>query len=353
MNAGSLSGLESRDIAEVLAQTLRLHRSLRSARVLVTGATGWFGTWMLDALVAINRAASLDLRIVAVSRRPDAFAVRHPCLHAAREIEWVVADVCDPKWTVAGPITHVIHGATEASAKLNREDPQRMFDTIVDGTRNVLRIAADHPDAAVLLIGSGAVYGTQGSDVPALSESHVLASNSLDATNAYTEGKRAAEHLAAIAYASRGTHVKLARCFAFAGPHMPFDAHFAIGNFIRDAVERDAIRIAGNGLPRRSYLYMSDLVVWLMTILVEGQDMRPYNVGAQEARSIRELAELCSASAGRATEVVVMGASGGSDYVPDTTRSRTELGLEVRVPLAETVVRTTAWRRRLHAPQSA
>ncbi len=353
MNAGSLSGLESRDIAEVLAQSQRLHRSLRGARVLVTGATGWFGTWLLDALVAINRAASLDLRIVAVSRRPAAFAARHPRLHAACEIEWITADVRDSTWTVAGPLTHVVHGATEASAKLNRDDPQRMFDTIVDGTRNVLRIAAADPDAKVLLVGSGAVYGVQPANLQALSEDHALVSNPLDATQAYAEGKRAAEHLAAIAHASRSAHVKLARCFAFAGPHMPFDAHFAVGNFIRDALEGDAIRIAGNGLPRRSYLYPSDLVVWLLTILVEGQAMRPYNVGAHESLSIRDLADLCKVSAGRATEVVVVGASGGSDYVPDTTRARTELGLEVRVPLAETIDRTTAWRRRLHAPQPA
>ena len=353
MHAGSLSGLDTADLADVLAQSTRLQRSLRGGRILVTGATGWFGTWLLDALVALNRSASLDLRIVAVSRRPDAFAARHLRLHAAREIEWIAADVRDPDFDVQGPVTHVIHGATEASAALNRAEPDLMFDTIVSGTRNVLRVAARQRGARMLLISSGAVYGAQPADLPAFREDRMLMSDALDVANAYAEGKRAAEHLAAIWSASRGLHVSIARCFAFAGPHMPFDAHFAIGNFIRDALEGETIRIAGDGLPRRSYLYTSDLVTWLLTILVEGQAMRPYNVGAHDPVSIADLAALCAEAAGRRTEVVVAGAAGGRDYVPDTTRARSELGLAVRVPLVDAIRRTTDWRRRIHAPLPA
>ena len=353
MDARSLSGLDPRDLADVLAHTTRLRSQLGGARIVVTGATGWFGTWLLDALVAIDRAARLDLRIVAVSRHPEAFAARHPRLHAAPVIEWLRADVRDPLLDVAGPVTHVIHGATEASAALNAGDPQRMFDTIVDGTRHVLRIAARHDRARVLLIGSGAVYGAQPSDVERLREDHPLASNPLDVANAYAEGKRAAEHLAAIRHAVDGLHVAIARCFAFAGPHMPFDTHFAIGNFIRDAIDGDAIRIAGDGTPRRSYLYASDLVVWLLTILVEGRALRPYNVGADDAVSIRDLATLCADAGGSGAGVVVEGRSGGRDYVPDTTRARTELGLGVHVDLHDAIARTTAWRRRQSAPVAA
>ena len=339
MDVVSLSGLDPLDLADVVASTARVQRALRGARIVVTGATGWFGTWLLDALVAMNRAAALDLRIVAVSRRPEAFAARHPRLHAAREIEWIAADVRDPL-TIGGPVTHVIHGATEASAKLNRDEPDRMFATIVDGTRNVLRVAAAHPGAACLLIGSGAVYGRQPAGLPALAEEQALASDPLDVASAYAEGKRAAEHLAAIWHASHGVPVRVARCFAFVGPHMPFDAHFAVGNFLRDALDGDAIRIAGDGRPRRSYLYASDLVTWLLTILVDGRPMRPYNVGSHEALSIRDLADRCAAGAGGAIEVLVAGAAGGSDYVPDTRRARSELGLAVRVPLDDAIGRT-------------
>ena len=354
MNAASLSGLDPRDIDDVLRHAARFEHDLRGARVLVTGATGWFGTWLLDALVALNRAKSLDLRIVAVSRRPDTFAQRYPELHAAEEIEWVAADVRDPGLDIDGPITHVIHAATEASARLNAEEPDRMFDTIVGGTRNLLQVAARHRDVKILLISSGAVYGVQPPELESLCEDYSGAPDVLDAGNAYAEGKRAAEQLAAIWHATRGLHITVARCFAFVGPHMPFDAHFAIGNFIRDALEGDEIHIKGDGKPLRSYLYMSDLVVWLLTILVEGRAMRPYNVGAEEAVSIAALAARCAAASDRDVRVRIDGNSaGGRNYVPDTSRARDELGLVARVPLDEAIRRTAAWKLRQRAPAFA
>lgn len=350
MNAAPLSGLDARDIDDVLRHGARFGHELRGARVLVTGATGWFGTWLLDALVALNRAGSLDLRIVALSRRPDAFAERHPELHAAGEIEWLAADVRDPDLAIAGPITHVMHAATEASAKLNVEEPDRMFDTIVSGTRNLLRAVARYRGVKILLVSSGAVYGVQPPGVARLAEDYRGAPDVLDAGNAYAEGKRAAEQLAAIWHATRGLHITVARCFAFVGPHMPFGAHFAIGNFIRDALEGDEIHIKGDGKPLRSYLYMSDLVVWLLTILIEGRAMRPYNVGAEDALSVAALAARCARAGGRDVRVRIDGdPAGGRHYVPDTTRARDELGLVVRVPLDDAIGRTAAWKRLQHA----
>lgn len=350
MNAASLSGLDARDIDDVLRHGARFGRELRGARIVVTGATGWFGTWLLDALVALNRAQSLELRVVAVSRRPDVFAERHPALRVAREIEWIAADVRDPGLAIEGPVTHVMHAATEASAKLNAEEPDRMFDTIVGGTRNLLRAVARHRGAKILLVSSGAVYGVQPPGVARLAEDHRGAPDVLDAGNAYAEGKRAAEQLGAIWHATRGLHITVARCFAFVGPHMPFDAHFAIGNFIRDALEGDEIHIKGDGKPLRSYLYMSDLVEWLLTILVEGRAMRPYNVGSGDALPVAALAARCARAGGRDVRVRVDGDSaGGRDYVPDTTRARDELGLVVRVPLDDAIGRTAAWKQRQRA----
>jgi len=108
--------------------------------------------------------------------------------------------------------------------------------------------------------------------------------------SAYGEGKRVAELLCALAAWETGIACVIARCFAFIGPHLPLDAHYAAGNFLRDALKGGPINIISDGRPVRSYLYMADLMVWLMILLVKGQSCRPYNVGSDEAVSLAELA---------------------------------------------------------------
>jgi dTDP-glucose 4,6-dehydratase len=349
----SLSGLDDADLDDVMCASARFVDDLRRARIVVTGATGWFGTWLLDALVAMNRVAGLELGIVAVTRDPAAFARRHPALAGATEITWIAADVRDAHLEFGRGVTHIIHAAAETSAISGAARPDALFETIVGGTANVLRVASRVRDVKCLLVSSGAVYGHQPADLARITEEYGGGPDPLDAGNAYAEGKRAAEQLAAIHHRMHGLHVTIARCFAFVGPHMPLDAHFAIGNFIGDSLAGAPLRIHGDGRPLRSYLYMSDLVVWLLAILVDGRPGRAYNVGGDEALSILDLAKRCAAIGG--VSFHVEGRSGNArNYVPDTQRAHRELGLLARVSLDGAIRRTMAWAARaIASPETA
>jgi dTDP-glucose 4,6-dehydratase len=169
-----------------------------------------------------------------------------------------------------------------------------------------------------------------------------------DAANAYAEGKRAAETLCATAAKDSALRPRIARCFAFVGPRLPLDIHFAVGNFLRNALEGRDIEVKGDGTPLRSYLHAADLVAWLVTILVRGEPLRPYNVGSDEPVSIAELAHRVSHLPSPPVAVRILGKPGKEPlqrYVPSIERARSELGLAPWIGLEAALQRTFEWLR--------
>jgi dTDP-glucose 4,6-dehydratase len=141
-----------------------------------------------------------------------------------------------------------------------------------------------------------------------------------------------------------GLETKVTRIYALVGPYLPLDLHFAIGNFIRDAMAGKPIEIKGDGTPYRSYLYAADLTIWLWTILIRGASTRPYNVGSRLPLSIAETAQAVSrALPGHVPIEIAKKIVPGqlpSRYVPENLRAQEELGLREWTPLDEAIRRT-------------
>lgn len=333
------------DLDRILARTEPLWQELRGQRILITGATGFFGCWLLETFAWANERLNLKAQAVGLARHPGVLAEK--AAHLA----------CDPAITLHGSdvrhgdfphgaFSHVIHAATEANAKLNNEAPLVMFDTVVEGTRRALQFSIASSVTRFLLVSSGAVYGTQPPELSHVSESFTGGPDSLNPASAYAEGKRAAEMLCSLAATPRMA-TTVARCFAFVGPYMKLDAHFAIGNFIDNRLRDRPIHIKGDGSAVRSYLYASDLMVWLWTILFKGQSRRAYNVGSEEAVNIASLAREVNAALPPESDVQLAALATPNTtahrYVPCTARAREELGLRAEVPLREAIQRTHTW----------
>jgi nucleoside-diphosphate-sugar epimerase len=328
------------DIEHILVHTKGLWEELRGASLFVTGGTGFFGRWMMESFCAANQRFQLGARMVVLSRQPQ---------HAAAGVSFVPGDVRSFEFPECD-VTHVIHLATPASAALNNSRPFEMQEICVDGTRRVLEFAKARGSAKFLLASSGAVYGRQPPDLEKTPEEFMGGPDPLDPRSAYAEGKRMAEWISVTASRAAGFEVQIARGFAFLGPYLPLDAHFAAGNFISDVLAGRPIVVEGDGTPVRSYLYAADLAIWLWTILIRGKNARAYNVGSEHGISIADLARMVAGAAGAdGLPVEVRGTprigAKPERYVPSTARARHELHLEEHIDLRESIRRTVAWHR--------
>jgi dTDP-glucose 4,6-dehydratase len=336
------------DLNAVLALTGSLWDGLRGKRIFITGGTGFFGCWLLESFTCACDRLGLGAEAWVLSRSPEAFAQRAPHLANHPAVHLLGGDVRNFDFP-QGEFPVVIHAATDASARLTAENPLLMLDTILEGTRRTLEFARTHQARQFLLASSGAVYGRQPPDLERIPENYSGGPDPTSPRSAYAEGKRIAEQLAVLYAQQYGMEVKIARGFAFLGPYLPLDIHFAAGNFIRDGLAGGPILIQGDGTPLRSYLYASDLAVWLWTILLRGRCGAAYNLGSEEAVSIAELAHTTAAAFDPRPGVEIARApipgALPERYVPDTTLARSELGLRQTVSLPEAIERTVRWRR--------
>ncbi len=323
--------------------------SLKGKSLFISGGTGFFGSWLIECLLWANARLSLDLSMTVLSRNPAQFRARMSHLVFEPVIEFQQGDIQN----FAFPEKHVdlvIHmAATSATATFNNDDALAKFDMIVNGTRRILDFSCNKNVQRFLMISSGPVYGRQPEGLEGFSENHLGAPDTLEVTAALGHAKRTAEFLCSAYSDKYGMDVVIARCFSFVGPYLQLDIHYAIGNFIRDALRHETIKVKGNGQPQRSYLYSADLIIWLITILVKGKSGQAYNVGSEVNISIAELASLVASKAVPPVSVEIEDRQTSSQhnnkYIPSTKKAREQLGLVQYTDLDSAIEKTLGFYR--------
>lgn len=336
------------DLAHIWQKTDSCIQEFSNANFFITGGTGFFGMWLLESLSYLNQVLKIKFSVTVLTRNIKKFLEKAPHFKNTSWLNFIEGDICSFAFPKDNPqFSHIIHAATEASAKLIREQPITMLDVTALGTRRVLEFAKVCRAKSVLLTSSGAVYGKQPEDLSHVPETYLGAPDVLSANSAYGVGKRYAEHLACLYAQEAGFEIKIARCFAFVGPYLPLDTHFAIGNFIGAVLNNnEAIDILGDGSPFRSYLYAADLVTWLWVILCKGESGRAYNLGSEDAIDIESLAK--TVAQGHSQIKINIHQQRRENlkparYVPDTSLAREALGLRQWVSLSDAIQRTVQW----------
>ena len=316
-------------------------RRLDGAHVLITGASGLIGSWLLETLLDAARHFAIDVSVTVLVRDDATFRLRYPHLAASPAITVQRGDVRRFAVPVRAP-THIIHAASAASPARNIEATDDVIEVIEAGTAHVVEMAQQVDAARVLLLSSGSVYGAQARPI---SEADDTLNRGTTIAERIGAAKRRAEQRAEASSGARG--VTIARIFTLFGPRLPINGQFAIGQFLGDALEGRPVRVHGDGTPLRSYLYLADLAAWCWHLLDRDGSVRTFNVGASERISIGDVATRVGGLAGVPVVVATPSVPGARPpcYLPSVERAERELGLEAWTSLDNGLARTWSWLR--------
>jgi dTDP-glucose 4,6-dehydratase len=339
------------DLDMVLSRTANFWSDFGGARLFVTGGTGFVGSWLLQAVQHANDQLNCRIELVVLTRDADRARAQASRTFDRADTRLLTGDVTRFSAPV-GAFDMCIHAATDVGNPSKLGDPLTVFDSVLQGTRRMLDLSQAAGARRFLQLSSGAVYGVQPVAMQRMAETYGGAPDPLQPVAVYGNAKRAAEALACAYVTGEGSsalQVSIARIFALLGPGLPLNGPFAAGNFVRDAIAGQAIHVAGDGRPVRSYLYIADLCVWLLRIAASGGAGQAYNVGSEHEVSIAELAQQLAAAAGT-TVAAKIETQTYSDtlpprYVPDTSKARQELELAQYTPFGAALAKTLQWAR--------
>lgn len=265
---------------------------LEHKTILITGATGLIGSLCVKALSWYSVSNNVPIRILILVRsREKADKLFQEYITAGAQIKYLTGDVTK-EITCHEPIDYVIHGASVTSSKMFREKPVETALTILDGTKNILKLANEKSIESFVFLSTMEIYGIPCDD-EIIEEDCYCYLDHLNVRNSYPEAKKMAENLC-MSYAKEyNIPVKIARLTQTFGPGADYEDKRVFAEFARSAIEQKPIILHTKGDTKRSYLYTADAVCAILMILLKGDDCNAYNVANESTYcSILEMANL-------------------------------------------------------------
>ena len=314
-----------------------LNSSISHNHLLLLGATGFFGREFLPRLFNGHLSSKLFPKVTILTRSKSRVLASFPYL----------ADTCTilehnllyaSEIAISEPVTHVLHMANmSARDTFNGAEQYDKYRLLLNSSLLIRQLSTQHPIERIVFTSSGAAYGLQSSYVE--SALPIIDPHNTELSLAF--GKLTAEFILSSSI-SGSNRLSIARCFSFVGAHLPCDIHYAIGNFVRNAVEEADIVIRTDGSDIRSYQHISDAVRWIMRLIIMSDPPALINIGSDHAISILNLAHTVKRITKSNSKITILNQQPISDnhrrasYVPDLTLAHS-FGFVNKVSLEDSI----------------
>jgi len=273
------------DIRTILDEDIQWEK-LRGRTVLLTGASGMLGSYIMYTLVELNRLG-FGMDLYGLVRHPEKLDEE-----VRKQIHIIKQSVTEPIISET-EFDYVLHTASPASPRIMKDDPVGTIAANVLGAWNTLELARKSGAEGYLFLSSREIYGQPFEDQSEFTEETYGFVDPLDPRSCYPEGKKAAETMCASFHQQFGLNTKSIRLAHTFGPGMSIDDGRVQADFLRDVVNNRDIVLKSDGSAVRTYTYVRDAVAGIFFVLLNAsEDEIAFNISSEEATvSIRELAQ--------------------------------------------------------------
>jgi len=310
---------DANKLAGKLATTLR---KMEGTTFLLTGASGFLGSFLLDVMAALNQEVfTKPCKVIALDNFKSGLPERIEHLNSRRDIEFIQHDIrCS--FAPASKIDWIIHGASIASPTFYRQFPLDTIDVNVGGTRHMLDLCREGA-RSMLYLSTSEIYGDPAPEFVPTPETYWGNVSCTGPRACYDESKRMGETLCATYFRLHKIPIKVARPFNVYGPGQRLDDGRIIPDLMQAALKREKIVLYGDGKATRSFCYASDAVKSLLLLLVSEHDGEAFNIGNDEEEvPIAIVAEIVSELGGPPALPITQQVSSDADYLKDNPQRR-------------------------------
>lgn len=269
----------------------------KNKTVLITGATGFLATYIIDTLIYLNKIRQYNITIIGISRNIEKAKMKFSkeFYNGLNILYHDIENYVD----IEENIDYIIHSASSSTPKFFKTNPVETILPNVIGTNNLLKLAVEKKVKQFIFFSTSGVYGEfiDGQDyfdenLYPIKEYTFGSLDPMNISSCYLESKRSGENLCVAYYKQYGVPIKVIRPSIIYGYGLKLNDGRVLSDFIYNIINKQDIVLKSQGQDYRSFCYISDFIFGVFTVILKGKIGEAYNISSEEEYKILDFAEL-------------------------------------------------------------